>query len=309
VKGTRRVTIVASLLLIACLMTSVLILRQIDRLRTGSALQEVLLIPSPKALKRISLGYDGLLADIYWTRAVQYFGSKHHEGAQQFQLLGPLLEITTGLDPHLTIAYEFGANFLAPKPPNGAGMPELAVELAEYGVRNNPDDWHIYYNLGFIYYMELKDYRAAADAFARGARVPNAHPFLRIMAAQMAQHGGEGEMAKLMWATTYQTTGDSAVRANAAAHLRALQVDEDVSNLESLISVYREKTGHLPSDFSALQAAGLLQAIPIDPLGKPYQLMPDGSVEVRDPDDLPFIEKGAPPSYVAPARPKFLPSD
>ena len=29
---------------------------------------------SPKAVKRLSLGYDGLLADIYWTRAVQYFG-------------------------------------------------------------------------------------------------------------------------------------------------------------------------------------------------------------------------------------------
>jgi hypothetical protein len=309
VKSTRRVTIAASLLLIAFLAASVATLRQIDRLRTGASLQEVLYIPSPKALKRLSLGYDGLLADIYWTRAVQYFGSKHHQGAQQFELLGPLLEITTGLDPHLTVAYEFGANFLAPKPPNGAGMPERAVELAEYGIRNNPDDWHIYYNLGFIYYTELKDYRSAADAFARGSRVPNAHPFLRIMAAQMAQHAGESEMAKLMWATTYQTTGDSAVRANAAAHLRALQVNEDVSNLERLISEYRDKTGHLPSDFSAMQAAGLLQAIPVDPLGKPYQLMSDGSVEVHDPDDLPFIEKGAPAGYVAPARPKFLPSD
>ena len=31
----------------------------------------------------MSLGYDGLLADIYWTRAVQYFGGKHHDGAQK----------------------------------------------------------------------------------------------------------------------------------------------------------------------------------------------------------------------------------
>lgn len=308
-KGTRGVTIVAGLLLISCLAASVLTLRQIDRLRTGTSLQEVLYIPSPKALKRLSLGYDGLLADIYWTRAVQYFGSKHHVGAQQYALLAPLLEITTTLDPHLTIAYEFGANFLAPKPPNGAGMPERAVELAEYGIRNNPDDWHLYYNLGFIYYMELKDYHNAADAFARGGQIPNAHPFLRVMAAQMAQHGGETGMARLLWATTYQTTGDDSVRANAAAHLRALQVDEDITNLQRLISVYRERTGHLPSDFSEMQTTGLLQAIPVDPLGKPYQLMSDGSIQVSDPDDLPFIEKGTPPGYVAPRRPKFLPTD
>ena len=70
-------------------------------------LEEVLYISSPKALKKMSLGYDGLLADIYWTRAVQYFGGKHHEGAHHFNLLAPLLEITTTLDPHLLVAYEY----------------------------------------------------------------------------------------------------------------------------------------------------------------------------------------------------------
>ncbi len=92
-------------------------------------------------LKRLSLGYDGLLADIYWTRAVQYFGGKHYEGAEHYDLLAPLLEITTALDPHLIVAYEFGSNFLAPKPPNGAGMPERAVALAEFGIQNNPNEW------------------------------------------------------------------------------------------------------------------------------------------------------------------------
>ena len=58
-----------------------------------------------------------------WTRAVQYFGNKHHDGARRYDLLAPLLEITTGLDPHLLVAYEYGTNFLAPKPPGGGGMP------------------------------------------------------------------------------------------------------------------------------------------------------------------------------------------
>ena len=34
---------------------------------------------------------------------------------------------------------------------------------------------------------------------------------------------------------------------------------------------------------------------PTDPLGKPYQLMPGGRVQVQDPDDLPFITHGLPP--------------
>src|SRR5580704_17701607 len=242
-KPSRQITLVASTLLLACMLASVLLLQIVDRLRSGTTLQEVLYISSPQALKRLSLGYDGLLADIYWTRAVQYFGSKHFAGWQHYDLLAPMLEITTALDPHLTVAYQFGANFLAPKPPNGAGMPERAVGLTEFGIRNNPDDWRLYYDLGFIYYMELKDYAHAADAFARGSQVPGAHPFLRVMAAQMAQHGGELRMAQMMWSTTYQSTEDRHVRANAATHLRALQVEQDVTDLENLAIAYRAKNG------------------------------------------------------------------
>ena len=308
-KASRQITVFFSILLIACTMGSVLLLRRLDQVRTGITLEEILYISSPKVLKRVSLGYDGLLADIYWTRAVQYFGGKHHTGARRYDLLAPLLEITTTLDPHLLVAYEYGSNFLAPKPPNGAGMPQRAIELAEYGIRNNPNEWRLYYELGFVHYMELKDYAGAAEAFARGARVPNAHPFLKIMAAKMAEHAGDLQMARMMWSTAYQTTQDKSVRANAAAHLRALQVDEDVTELETIVAQYREKTRHLPSSFQELQLAGMLRGISVDPLGHPYKLTQDGRVEVREPDDLPFVEKGTPPGYVPPLKPKFLPSD
>ncbi len=306
---SRQVTVVFSVLLAVCLAGSIVLLRRLDQARTGATLEEVLYISSPKALKRMSLGYDGLLADIYWTRAVQYFGNRHHDGAQRYDLLAPLLEITTGLDPHLLVAYEYGANFLAPKPPGGGGMPERAIQLEEFGIRNNPDEWRLYYNEGFIRYMELKDYAGAAEVFARGARVPNAHPFLAVLAAKMAEHAGDQQMARMMWSTTYQTTKDKNVRANAAAHLRALQVDEDVTNLEALTGRYQQQTGRFPARFSELEAAGLLSGTPRDPLGHPYRLMPDGRVELVTPDDFPFIQKGTPPGYVPPLAPKFLPSD
>lgn len=306
---SRQVTVVFSVLLAVCLGGSVLLLRRLDQARKGATLEEVLYISSPKALKRMSLGYDGLLADIYWTRAVQYFGNRHHDGAQRYDLLAPLLEITTGLDPHLLVAYEYGTNFLAPKPPGGGGMPERAIQLEEFGIRNNPDEWRLYYNEGFIRYMELKDYAGAAEVFSRGSRVPNAHPFLALLAARMAEHAGDQQMARMMWSTTYQTSKDKNVRANAAAHLRALQVDEDVTTLEALAGRYQQQTGRFPAGFGELEAAGLLRGTPRDPLGHPYRLTPDGRVELVTPDDFPFIQKGTPPGYVAPLAPKFLPSD
>src|SRR5450759_4092245 len=127
-----RVTVVASLLLAVSLAASVLMLQRVDEARPAATLTEVLYLPFPKVLKRLSLGYDGLLADIYWTRAVQYFGAKHYAGAEHYALLAPLLEVTTVLDPHLIVSYDFGANFLAPSPPEGAGLPGEAIKLVQH---------------------------------------------------------------------------------------------------------------------------------------------------------------------------------
>ena len=275
-------------------------LRVIDHLRQGAVFQEVLYIRSPKMLKRISLGYSGLLADIYWTRAVQYFGYQHYKRSSDFHLLAPLLEITTQLDPKLLPAYEFGSNFLSPYPPNGAGQPDQAIALVEYGIQNNPDNWKLYYELGFIYYTELKDYAGAEKAFERGSKAPNAHQVMAILAARMAQHAGEYETARILWLTTYQNTKDPQIRENAVDHLRALQVDEDVTQLEEAVAKYREQTGQLPASMGALERAGLIRGTPVDPTGRPYKLMSDGRIEVQDPDRILFITQGLPPGMESP---------
>ena len=291
-KPSSRITLAASVLLVLLLVASAFALHHLDQMGNRVKLDEAFYVMSPKVAQRLSLGYDGLLADVYWTWAVQYFGARHVAGSTHYELLGPLLEIATTLDPHLTIAYQFGGNFLAPSPPDGAGMPRQAIQLTEYGIRNNPSDWRLYYNLGFIYYMELKDYAKAGDAFGRGAQVPGAHPFLRVMAAQMAQHAGELLMAKMMWTIAYQSTQDRDIRENAASHLLALQVEEDITNLEKLVALYRERTGHRPSSFSELETSGMLRAAPLDPLGQPYKLTPEGQVVVQEPKRFPFLGKG-----------------
>ena len=302
-KQRQKTTMVASVCLIVSLAASSFVLHRTDQLRPQAKLDEVLFLSSPQVIKRASLGYDGLMACIYWTRAVQYFGYRHHYYAASYHLLAPLLEITTHLDPHLVVAYEFGTSFLAPKPPHGAGQPERAIELMEYGIQNNPGNWRLYYDLGFVYYMELRDYKKAAETFERGSHVPNAHPFLKVMAAQMAQHAGEYETARMLWSATYQTTQDQQIKENAVEHLRALRVDEDVKHLQEAVTRFGERTGRLPASMAELVAAEGLAGTPTDPDGHAYKLTPEGRVEVRVPDDFPFATKGLPPGY-KPA-PKF----
>jgi hypothetical protein len=244
---------VASACLILSLAASSFLLHRIDRLRPQGAADDALFLSSPKVIQRASLGYDGLMACIYWTRAVQYFGFRHHYFATSYNQLAPLLEITTHLDPHLMVAY--------------------------------------------VYYMELHDYKKAAETFERGSHVPNAHPFLKVMAAQMAQHAGEYETARMLWSATYQTAQDAQIKENATEHLRALRVDEDVEHLQKAVTRFGERTGRLPASIAELASAEGLSGTPVDPDGHAYKLTPEGRVEIRVPDDFPFASKGLPPGY------------
>lgn len=296
-KPSRRVMLAALSLLIVCLAASAGLIHVIDRITPHASIEDVLFLKSSN-VRYMSLGYNGLMADIYWTRAVQYYGGKHHVDARRYDLLAPLLDITTDLDPNLVVAYEYGASFLAPKPPEGAGLPDKAVEFVEKGIRANPDDWHLYYCLGFLHYMERKDYEASAQAFLRGSRVPGAHPWLKLLAGKMAMKANDAQTARMMWTATYDTTEDAAVKENAAQHLISIAVAEDVNGLEKIVAIYQTKTGHLPATFRDMTSANLLPGIPLDPHGQPYVLNPDGTIEVRHPEKFKFLVKGTPKGFV-----------
>src|SRR6202171_6266002 len=302
--ATGRLNLVATAVLLCSMARGMTTLHAIDHLRRGSVAQEALYVRSSKVLRRLSLGYTGLLADIYWTRAVQYFGEQHHSGSGDFRLLAPLLEVTTELDPRMLPAYQFGANFLAPKPPSGAGLPGAALSLMKYGIEHNPDQWRFYYNLGFLYYTEFKDYAKAADAFAQGAKLPVTNEFMAILAARMAQHAGEFDTARMLWFTAYQSTKEARIRQNAVEHLLALQVDEDVTRLEQVVEKYRNQSGRLHAGMGELERAGFIHGTPTDPKGLAYKLMPDGRIEVQDPKSIFFITKGLPPGATPPQPPR-----
>ena len=300
----KRTTLVAGTCLLVSMLASVVLLRNIDRIRPPDLADDTLYINSPKIVRRASLGFDGLMACIYWTRTVQYFGHRHYNHEQTYNELAPLLEITAALDPHLLPAYQFGASFLAPAPPNGAGQPERAVQLMRYGIANNTDNWRLYYDLGFVYYTELHDFKKAGDVFEEGSRIPGAHPFMKILAADMAEHAQDFNTARLLWSAAYESTKEPNIRQNALEHLRAIQVDEDVTNLQNAVTRFAQANGRIPTSLWEVATAEHWRGLLADPDGNPYELSLDGQVLVANPDDFPFITTGVRPGY-APGAPKF----
>lgn len=272
----RRVAL--AIVLLPALFLAVAVLQvHIDRLSGPLALKnEELLVRSGPMLKKLSLGYDSLLADIYWTRAVQYFGSGVQAHKMNYDLLDPLLNITVTLDPQLMIAYRFGAIFLSENPPGGAGRPDQAVDLVRRGIAANPDEWRLYQDLGFIYYTHLKDYQKASEAFLEGSKNPKALIWMRVMAARVAESGESAATSRLIWAQIYDTTKDEAVRRTALVHVQALDAFMQLKELNEISENYWRKFNHYPTSIEELRNAGFVRGDVTDPAGYPYVMGTDG---------------------------------
>ncbi len=265
-------------LVIACLIGLYPLQQRIqkDLERGRSRHEELMFMPAVSQVSHLAGGYSGLMATIYWTRAVQYYGRHRLAHSRDFALLGTLLDTATSLDPHLLVAYRFGSLFLAGKLPEGAGDPQRAIYLLQRGIVANPDYWRLWEDLGFIYYWDMKDYAHAARAFQIGSERPGALPWMRVLAASVAAEGGETKTSHLLWSELAQSAANDQIRRTAELHLAVLDTQEALRRLDVLIGVYREKERKAPRSFQDLVVAGLLRGIPLDPSGERFVIGADG---------------------------------
>ena len=177
----------------------------------------LLYVRSPEFLKRAALSYDSLLADVYWIRAVQHYGgTRLAEGThKQYDLLYPLLDLTTSLDPNFDIAYRFGAIFLAEEQPGGAGRPDQAIVLLQKGLRAQPGNWRFAEDIGFTYYWWIRDYPTAASWFRRGADMPGAPEWLMPLAAVTLARGGSRSSSRTLWTQVRDTVDAESLKKQA----------------------------------------------------------------------------------------------
>jgi hypothetical protein len=259
--------------------------------------EETLAITSGPAVRRMSLAYTGLAADLYWIRAIQYYGGtkqKLNQGfpatvppqaltadpAADFPLLYPLLDLTTTLDPRFNVAYRFGSVFLAEAYPNGPGRPDLAVALLEKGLGERPDKWEYMQDVGFVHYWYRRDYRTAAAWFDKASRVPGAPWWLKALAATTLAQGGDRQSSRQMWTAIRESAEVDWLRQDADRRLRQLRALDDLEQLQKRVDAFAARAGHLPKDWAELARAGVVPGIMVDPSGTPYELAADGQVRL-----------------------------
>jgi tetratricopeptide (TPR) repeat protein len=236
----------------------------------------------PETARRMSLAFNGLAADWYWLRSLQYVGRKVGAYGGSFTLddmsplgirnLGPLLEQSTALDPQFMAAYEFGAVVLP------SIDRDAAVRLVERGIRENPQEWRLYHHLGYIHWQAGR-FREASAAYESGSRRPGAPAWMNAMAAQMNAQGGSREVAREMYRRMYEGAADEQVRSLAVVRLAELDSFGERDRIRQALAAFRERAGRCPADWR--EVAPLLRAAklrvtpagaPLDPSDAPYAL-------------------------------------
>jgi hypothetical protein len=256
--------------------------RGIDAQRAAIYVErDELMLRSGKLVTAMSLEYAPLMADIYWTRVVQYYGDKQRLRDRNLELLWPLLDVTTTLDPELLVAYRFGSTFLSEAVPRGPGRPDLAVQLLERGIQANPSSWRLLQDLANVYYFNLRDYNKASQAFLAGSKLPGARPFMKIMAAKIAAEGESFETSAFLWREIYDSATDKDIKRNAALHLKMMKGRLDCKHIDELSVQFAKRLNRRPANMAELVHAGFLADIPTDPMGYPYLMDATGSAVIN----------------------------
>jgi tetratricopeptide (TPR) repeat protein len=272
----RAAIVVPALCAVVCLAAAIGLQVRRDRMYSERRQQvtRILYVESGHALKRLTLDFDALAADVYWIRAIQHYGGDRLNPNREtkYELLFPLLDHATTLDPYFTIAYRFGAFFLSEKYPGGPGRADQAIALLKKGLATQPQKWQYYHDIAFVHYWQLRDPKTAAAWFQRAAEQPNAPTWLTPVAASMLGAGGDRAAARFLWRQLLQSD-EEWMRRNAGRSLMQLDALDAIDQLGQIVRRYPPPPGETYS-WEGLVRRGVLKGIPVDPTGTPFTIDP-----------------------------------
>jgi hypothetical protein len=253
--------------------------------------------PFPAEVARpFSFGLRSLVADITFLQAIQVYGERkgsnpYAEGIADDRRLARLLTYAVELDPQFRGAYRFTGNALIRHTSDGKAAGVFAAEsILEKGIAARPDDWRIFFALGFIrtYYLNKK--AEAAAHFAVAARLPGAPSYIPLLATRLAADTGDLSTAEqLAQAMASQATEEESKK-EWDERLMDLAMERHLRAIEAAVKQFAARAGHPPRTVEELVAAGDLTRLPPEPRGGRYQLDAQGAPRSTVRERLKFRE-------------------
>jgi len=179
-----------------CFIVLVLLLKplslSIDDIRKTQEIKKVVIgIPS--------FGFDTILADILWVKAIQYLGGIPKITEVEGAVIYKMFDRITDLDPQFTEAYKLGGLTLSVEDS------EKAITLLEKGIINNKNiEWTVPYYASISAFFHLKDYKKAMRFLEIAVEAPDHPPHIDRLLATANNLAGYKEVSLDMWQDIYE---------------------------------------------------------------------------------------------------------
>jgi len=238
----------------------------LDYLRySGDITEELMYFPSGRMLQLVSPGFETAMSDLLWLRGIQYYG-QHRRSDREYLLAEHIFSTITDFDPLFIGAYRFGAFVLA----QDAGRPMAGIELLRKGIRNNHERWELPFDLGFLYFVILKDHAKAAHYFKFASTFPNAPDITKRFTAFAYRKAGKEEIALSLWQQIYQSSENKVMKETALNAIRNITLEKTANQLTQLATRFHDEYGRYPEGLDELVRAGFINSLPRDPFGGDY---------------------------------------
>jgi len=271
-----RKTALALILVISLMLITILKIKidGISRFKVpGSSL---IYIPSGQYLKRVTFGYDSLMADLIYLWAIQYFSNQ--AVWDRFENLEHVFSIIAELDPHYLDPYETGSLIAV----HEARDLDLAFTILDLGLEKNPEQWIFPIQAGHFAQMYGKDFESARKYYKKALDIKGSPPIARRLYAHASFKQADYASAWNNWLEVYETAADERIKKIAGTHLYQTKAAMDILTLRQVISEFKVKHGRLPGALGELVTAGLLPTVPRDLDDKDYVYDSDtGEVKTR----------------------------
>ena len=229
-------------------------------------------LPSNEAIRLISLGYEQVVADYYWLRAISHFGDRRMHAYEYPNLLG-FMDLVLALDPKFSAAYFFAGSVLNT---SGDNL-EHAMRILKTGREERPDNWRIAYMLGFNYYMYYQNFEMAAKLYAEAAQHEEAPPVLGKLAVKLAAESHKPGIGIAMIDTILDDIQDEKLREVYIERRNLLKLEQELLSFQRIIDQYTLAFEKSPSTLQDLVDAGMLRQLPQnDPVGGDYYISDTG---------------------------------
>jgi tetratricopeptide (TPR) repeat protein len=196
------------------------------------------LVASVSSAQIAGLGFDALLADFYWLRAIQVVG----DGApvsDQAELVARLSETVVGLDPWVGHPYRFATLWISEHP----ATVQTANRILERGIAYHPDDWRNRFHLSFNHFFELGDMEAAARELEPAISLPRAPRYLGRLLARLRSEHGDIETAATFLQGLLENTTDEWQRVEYEKALDEIDAERRARFLDAARETFRTRTG------------------------------------------------------------------